>query len=81
MYTRHIAYISRYGDQASTGRSDGPGDRTKRRQWLRGDPAPWAHEVLSSSHAGHILDLRYAHALLTAHQCRQADHARRLWTC
>jgi asparagine synthase (glutamine-hydrolysing) len=52
---------------------------TPARQWLRTDLAEWAHHVLSTSGAGQLIDLDYAHTMLTEHQRGDADHARKLW--
>ncbi|MFD0586089.1 asparagine synthase (glutamine-hydrolyzing) [Dactylosporangium darangshiense] len=52
---------------------------TPARRWLRTDLAEWAHHILSTSGAGHLLDLGYAHDLLKAHERGDADHARKLW--
>ncbi|WP_432837221.1 asparagine synthase (glutamine-hydrolyzing) [Dactylosporangium sp. CA-092794] len=52
---------------------------TPARRWLRTELAEWAHHVLSTSGAGHLLDLDYAHELLKEHERGDADHARKLW--
>ncbi|WP_344620419.1 asparagine synthase (glutamine-hydrolyzing) [Dactylosporangium salmoneum] len=52
---------------------------TPARRWLRAELAEWAHHVFSTSGAGHLIDLNYAHALLAAHEKAEADHARKLW--
>ncbi|MER7004975.1 asparagine synthase (glutamine-hydrolyzing) [Dactylosporangium sp. NPDC000555] len=52
---------------------------TPARRWLRTDLAEWAHHVLSTSGAGGLIDLDYAHTLLNDHERGEADHARKLW--
>jgi asparagine synthase (glutamine-hydrolysing) len=52
---------------------------TPTREWLRGPLYEWAHDVLSTSGAGGLVDLDYAHGLLTAHRDGSADNARKLW--
>jgi asparagine synthase (glutamine-hydrolysing) len=53
---------------------------TPTRVWLAGPMHDWAHDVLSSSGADGLLNLAYAHNLLTEHRRREADHSRKLWT-
>ncbi|MDG6102959.1 asparagine synthase (glutamine-hydrolyzing) [Dactylosporangium aurantiacum] len=48
-------------------------------RWLRTELAEWAHHVLSTSGAGHLIDLDYAHELLQQHERGDADNARKLW--
>ncbi|GAA0713602.1 asparagine synthase (glutamine-hydrolyzing) [Dactylosporangium roseum] len=52
---------------------------TPARAWLRTDLAEWAHHLLSTSGAGQLVDLDYAHTMLTEHERGDADHARKLW--
>lgn len=52
---------------------------TPAKRWLRTELAEWAHHVLSTSGAGRLLDLGYAHTLLNQHERGEADHARKLW--
>jgi asparagine synthase (glutamine-hydrolysing) len=53
---------------------------TPTRVWLAGEMYEWAHEILSSSGAGELLDLSYARELLVAHKRGEADHSRKIWT-
>ena len=50
------------------------------RVWLRREMYDWAHNVLSSSGAGDLLDLRYALQLLEDHKNGKADYSRKVWT-
>ncbi len=50
------------------------------RVWLADEMYGWAHHVLATSGAGHLLDLRYVRGLLDAHKAGEADHSRRIWT-
>ena len=52
---------------------------TPARRWLRVELAEWAHHVLSTSGAGHLIDLDYAHDMLKQHERGEADNARKLW--
>jgi asparagine synthase (glutamine-hydrolysing) len=56
------------------------GFATPTRVWLRGEMGDWAHDLLSRSTAGELIDLGYVRRLLVAHQNNQADHARKVWT-
>ncbi len=53
---------------------------TPTRVWLRGEMYDWAHDILSRSGAGDLLDLGYARGLLEAHKRGEADHSRKVWT-
>src|SRR5439155_24861539 len=48
------------------------------RVWLRGELGDWAHDVLTRSGAGELLDLGYARRLLVAHQRGQDRKSTRL---
>jgi asparagine synthase (glutamine-hydrolysing) len=56
------------------------GFATPTRVWLRSELNDWAHDVLSRSGAGDLVDLAYVRGLLVAHERRQADHSRKVWT-
>jgi len=56
------------------------GFATPVRVWLRGDMSEWAHDILTRSTAGDLLDLSYVRELLVAHQANLADHSRKIWT-
>jgi asparagine synthase (glutamine-hydrolysing) len=53
---------------------------TPTRVWLRAEMYDWAHDILSRSGAGDLLDLGYARGLLEAHKRGEADHSRKVWT-
>jgi asparagine synthase (glutamine-hydrolysing) len=53
---------------------------TPTRVWLRGEMYDWAHDIMSRSGAGDLLDLNYARRLLDAHKREEADHSRKVWT-
>lgn len=53
---------------------------TPTRVWLRTEMYDWAHEILSTSGAGDLLDLGYVRGLLEAHRRGDADHSRKVWT-
>lgn len=42
-------------------------------QWLRGELVGWAHEILSSSAAGDLINLDFAGQMLAQHQSGEAD--------
>ncbi|MCW2567749.1 MAG: hypothetical protein JWN54_1846 [Mycobacterium sp.] len=50
------------------------------RVWLRSVMYDWARDIIGSSGAGELLDLRYALNLLEAHRRGDADHSRKIWT-
>jgi asparagine synthase (glutamine-hydrolysing) len=51
------------------------------RHWLRtGELLDWAHQMVNSSAAGHLIDLPAVRRMLDEHRCGAADHSRRLWT-
>ncbi|HET8660721.1 MAG TPA: asparagine synthase (glutamine-hydrolyzing) [Micromonosporaceae bacterium] len=53
---------------------------TPTRVWLRTEMYDWAHQILSTSGAGDLLDLGYVRGLLDAHRREEADHSRKIWT-
>jgi asparagine synthase (glutamine-hydrolysing) len=53
---------------------------TPTRVWLRGEMYEWARNILATSSAGDLLDLRYAQGLLEEHRRGNADHSRKVWT-
>jgi asparagine synthase (glutamine-hydrolysing) len=53
---------------------------TPTRVWLRGEMYDWAHDILSRSGAGDLLDLNYARGLLDAHKRGEVDNSRKVWT-
>jgi len=53
---------------------------TPTRVWLRGEMYDWAHDVLSRSGAGELLDLGYARQLLEEHKQGKVDNSRKVWT-
>src|SRR5437763_7084454 len=53
---------------------------TPTRVWLRGEMYDWAHDILSRSGAGELLDLGYARQLLDEHKRGRADNSRKVWT-
>jgi len=51
------------------------------RHWLRAGPLlEWAHEMLNSSAADHLVDVEAVRRMVDEHRCGTADHSRRLWT-
>jgi hypothetical protein len=42
-------------------------------QWPRGEPAGRAHEILSSSAAGNLINLDFSRQMLAQHQSGKAD--------
>ncbi|PQD98050.1 asparagine synthase (glutamine-hydrolyzing) [Mycobacterium sp. EPG1] len=51
------------------------------RHWLRsGALLDWAHETISSSGTGELIDLNGVRAMLDEHRGGTSDHSRRLWT-
>ncbi|SEH75324.1 asparagine synthase (glutamine-hydrolysing) [Mycolicibacterium rutilum] len=51
------------------------------RHWLRaGELLDWAHSMVGSSQAGHLIDLAAVRTMLDEHRDGAADHSRRLWT-
>jgi asparagine synthase (glutamine-hydrolysing) len=50
------------------------------RVWLKSVMYDWARDIIGSSGAGQLLDLRYALDLLEAHRRGDADHSRKIWT-
>jgi asparagine synthetase B (glutamine-hydrolysing) len=62
-------------DLAPPGIVDRPmlGFPTPTAQWLRGELAGWAHEILSSSAAGDLINLDFARQMLAQHQSGEAD--------
>jgi asparagine synthase (glutamine-hydrolysing) len=50
------------------------------RVWLKSVMYDWARDIIGSSGAGELLDLRYALNLLEAHRRGDADHSRKIWT-
>jgi asparagine synthase (glutamine-hydrolysing) len=53
---------------------------TPTRVWLAGEMYDWAHDILSRSGAGELLDLEYARRLLEAHRRGNGDQSRKVWT-
>jgi asparagine synthase (glutamine-hydrolysing) len=53
---------------------------TPTRVWLKGEMYDWAHDIMSRSGAGDLLDLAYARELLDEHRRGDADHSRKVWT-
>ncbi len=53
---------------------------TPTRVWLRGEMYDWAHNVLSTSGAGDLLDLAYVRQLLEDHKHERFDNSRKVWT-
>ena len=53
---------------------------TPTRVWLKKEMYDWAHHILSTSGAGHLLDLGYVRGLLDAHRRGEADNSRKVWT-
>jgi asparagine synthase (glutamine-hydrolysing) len=51
------------------------------RHWLRtGELLEWAHQMVNSSAADHLIDVSTVRRMLDEHRCGTADHSRRLWT-
>lgn len=50
------------------------------RVWLRSEMYDWAHDILSRSGAGDLLDLGYARRLLDEHKREERDNSRKVWT-
>jgi asparagine synthase (glutamine-hydrolysing) len=50
------------------------------RVWLKSEMYDWAHDILSTSGAGELLDLGYARSLLVEHRDGEHDHSRKIWT-
>jgi asparagine synthase (glutamine-hydrolysing) len=51
------------------------------RHWLRsGELLEWAHAMITTSQAGHLVDLAGVQRMLDEHRTGAADHSRRLWT-
>lgn len=51
------------------------------RHWLRaGELLDWAHSMIGSSQAGHLVDLNAVRTMLDEHRDGTTDHSRRLWT-
>ena len=51
------------------------------RHWLRaGELLEWAHSIVGSSQAGHLVDLAAVRTMLDEHRSGTTDHSRRLWT-
>lgn len=53
---------------------------TPTRVWLANEMYDWAHDILSRSGAGELLNLAYAHKLLEAHKRGEGDYSRKIWT-
>jgi asparagine synthase (glutamine-hydrolysing) len=51
------------------------------RHWLRaGELLEWAHQMVSSSAADHLINVAAVRRMLDEHRCGTTDHSRRLWT-
>jgi asparagine synthase (glutamine-hydrolysing) len=51
------------------------------RHWLRaGELLDWAHQLVNSSAADHLIDVPAVRRMLDEHRCGTTDHSRRLWT-
>ena len=51
------------------------------RHWLRsGELLEWANQMITTSQAGHLVDLAGVRTMLTEHRTGVSDHSRRLWT-
>ena len=51
------------------------------RHWLRaGELLEWAHQMVNSSAADHLIDVSAVRRMLDEHRCGTTDHSRRLWT-
>ena len=51
------------------------------RHWLRsGELLDWAQQMISTSAAGHLIDLAAVRSMLDEHRSGASDHSRRLWT-
>ena len=51
------------------------------RHWLRsGELLEWANQMVTTSQAGHLVDLAGVRTMLTEHRTGVSDHSRRLWT-
>jgi asparagine synthase (glutamine-hydrolysing) len=51
------------------------------RHWLRaGELLDWANEMVTTSQAGHLVDIAGVRAMLDEHRTGTSDHSRRLWT-
>jgi asparagine synthase (glutamine-hydrolysing) len=51
------------------------------RHWLRaGELLDWAHQMVNSSAADHLIDVSAVRRMLDEHRCGTTDHSRRLWT-
>lgn len=51
------------------------------RHWLRaGELLEWAHQMVESSAAGHLINTAAVRQMLDEHRCGTTDHSRRLWT-
>src|SRR5262249_6533565 len=48
------------------------------RPWLRLEMYDWAHDLLSRSGAGDLIDLEVVRDLLKAHRKKDADHSRKI---
>lgn len=70
-----LAYDARSSNRGAPSVVDRPklGFPTPTAQWLRGELAGWAHEILSSSAAGDLINLDFAEQMLAQHQSGEAD--------
>jgi asparagine synthase (glutamine-hydrolysing) len=51
------------------------------RHWLRaGELLEWAHHMVNSSAADHLINMSAVRRMLDEHRCGTTDHSRRLWT-
>jgi asparagine synthase (glutamine-hydrolysing) len=51
------------------------------RHWLRaGELLEWAHQMVDSSAADHLINIAAVRQMLDEHRCGTTDHSRRLWT-
>jgi asparagine synthase (glutamine-hydrolysing) len=51
------------------------------RHWLRtGELLEWAHQMVDSSGADHLINIAAVRQMLDEHRCGTTDHSRRLWT-
>ncbi|WP_373188599.1 asparagine synthase (glutamine-hydrolyzing) [Mycobacterium marinum] len=51
------------------------------RHWLRaGELLEWAYAMVTTSQAGHLIDLAAVNRMLDEHRTGASDHSRRLWT-
>ena len=50
------------------------------RHWLKDVMYDWAHDIITESQAGHLIDKQAALELLDAHRAGPHDYSRKIWT-